>query len=1064
MSCGCGCCAGVEVRTPESVANPPGRAMLHRRVGRHGTFLDSMLARLSRSDRPALAALLTRATDDPAIALLDAGAILLDVLAFYQERIANEGYLRTATERRSMIELARLVGYRPRPGLAASTYLAFTVEQGHRLSIPEGTKAQSVPGQGELPQTFETSDALEARAEWSQISPRRTAPQLTPTPDQTSGIAGALSLYLKGTSTGLKPNDAILIVASPAVPYRVVSVEPDPVAVRTRVVVRPWPVPPLRTTVTAILQAVESGAPTTLGHRGNDVMDLIKKLKGVTDDEKVDEETLLGGIDDILPKLRGVREALRSNATILLPWVTGAIAAFEEAGNAYRLTKTAVHSAPSPAFDFSTAAERAVKAPSFGPRGAAHLSRSLGNGLAHRAGGSLAVVSSLEPELGRRLPALLSGAKGSSPATLEVYALRVRAQLFGHNAPQKLVGMKEGNVPDFKEHSASDMREVEDETAVALDARYDAIVPDSWAVIDTSGVAELTLEERDPKPAQFPVLTTRISSVGSSGSRSAYGLNGPSTRLVIGDNKEGPYWIVFPGSLVRTSDDAFGIIRKTVVHAGSERLELAEAPIEDPICDGVEKRLELAGLYLDLEPGRWLIVAGERTDIPGVTGVEGAERVMIAAVEHDVARHEDKTPRASEVIHTFVTLASPLSYCYRRDTATIYANVVHATHGETRKETLGAGNGAEAFQRFTLKASPLTFTAAPTAEGAATSLEVRVNDVRWHERSTLAGSAPTDRIYVTTADDDAKTTVGCGDGRNGARIPTGRDNVKAVYRTGIGRPGNLAEKRITLLGSRPLGLKEVINPLPASGGADAESRDQLRRNIPVALQALDRLVSVRDYQDFARAFAGIGKAQAVRRSDGRRELVHVTIAGQDDIPILETSDLYLNLSAAFQRLGHARVGVELAVRERILLVAAAGVRIDADHDWEFVEPRIRAALLDTFGFDRREFGQWAHASEVLAAIQGVPGVTYADVSAFGGVPERVEEKDPTPRRRLITPTEVADQVKKILDPDPASNVEPSNSPLVRAATAQPGAGGIAPAQLAILSPEVPETLVLTLLS
>ena len=62
--------------------------------------------------------------------------------------------------------------------------------------------------------------------------------------------------------------------------------------------------------------------------------------------------------------------------------------------------------------------------------------------------------------------------------------------------------------------------------------------------------------------------------------------------------------------------------------------------------------------------------------------------------------------------------------------------------------------------------------------------------------------------------------------------------------------------------------------------------------------SLDRLVSVQDYADFTRTFAGIGKADARRLSDGRRQLVHVTIAGADDIPIDPTSDLYRNLLIA----------------------------------------------------------------------------------------------------------------------------------------------------------------------
>src|SRR5258707_13797059 len=98
-------------------------------------------------ERYSLHGLTTRESDDPAIALLDAWAILGDVLTFYQERIANEGYLRTATERRSVLELARLVGYQLRPGVAASVFLAFTMDKSAApVTIPAGTAAYSVPG------------------------------------------------------------------------------------------------------------------------------------------------------------------------------------------------------------------------------------------------------------------------------------------------------------------------------------------------------------------------------------------------------------------------------------------------------------------------------------------------------------------------------------------------------------------------------------------------------------------------------------------------------------------------------------------------------------------------------------------------------------------------------------------------------------------------------------------------------------------------------------------------------------------------------------------------------
>ena len=55
-SCTCGCCAGTSVQTPQALTNLPGLSSISYRVGRWATFKESMLARLSSSDYPALAA------------------------------------------------------------------------------------------------------------------------------------------------------------------------------------------------------------------------------------------------------------------------------------------------------------------------------------------------------------------------------------------------------------------------------------------------------------------------------------------------------------------------------------------------------------------------------------------------------------------------------------------------------------------------------------------------------------------------------------------------------------------------------------------------------------------------------------------------------------------------------------------------------------------------------------------------------------------------------------------------------------------------------------------------
>jgi hypothetical protein len=217
--CTCGCCSGIAVETPRAETNRAGLSAIAYRTGVWSSFKSSMLARLSSSDYPALAALKTRDDNDFSIALIDASAMMLDVLTFYQERLANESYLRTATQLASLNQLVRLVGYQPSPGVSASTYLAFTIRAAPgspstptatAVTIPAGTKTQSVPAQGQTPQIFETSADILAKADWNALPVQTGAPW--------APLNGDSSIYLAGTSTQLNPGDAILIVRAGASP------------------------------------------------------------------------------------------------------------------------------------------------------------------------------------------------------------------------------------------------------------------------------------------------------------------------------------------------------------------------------------------------------------------------------------------------------------------------------------------------------------------------------------------------------------------------------------------------------------------------------------------------------------------------------------------------------------------------------------------------------------------------------------------------------------------------------------------------------------------------------
>jgi len=274
-----------------------------------------------------------------------------------------------------------------------------------------------------------------------------------------------------------------------------------------------------------------------------------------------------------------------------------------------------------------------------------------------------------------------------------------------------------------------------------------------------------------------------------------------------------------------------------------------------------------------------------------------------------------------------------------------------------------------------------------------------------------------------------------GDGEHGARLSTGAENIKAVYRQGLGKGGNVKAEQIKLPLTKPLGVKSVINPMPASGGVDKETRDQARLNAPIAVLALDRLVSVQDYADFARTFAGIAKASALRLSDGVREVVHLTIAGAGNISIDPTSDLYRNLVAALERFGDPLQPLEVESFERVLLVVNAKVSLLPDYLWEVVKEKLRLTLWDKLGFENRQLGQDVTLSEVVSLMQSIPGVDYVDFELLDSVSEDTL-KDPDFGAKLTLKSRVNANLARMVKND------------------------IVPAQLVFLSQEASDTLIL----
>lgn len=937
-------------------------------TGTHAAFLEALLRRLSGSGLPALHRLTTRDADDPAIALLDAWATVADILMFYQDRIAEEGYLRTATERRSLIELARLVGYRPRPGVAASAYLAFTVEDAAPVVIPAGTRAQSLPDPGELPQSFETAEPLQALAAWNVMRPRLTQPQ----PLDREHAHKVRELYLNGVATGLKPNDWLLIAPSDApnepLPRRVWHVKTEPDAGRTMV-----------------------------------TLELVLPLPGGA--------TLTEHVQP--PRDIHARKAPDRSKPHPLLRLPGRLPVMEQLPR--RTTE-----------DVLTNMEVAT-----------------------------ALYARLQPTVS---PGLRTALANSNPPIDEpkVTAFRVRAAPFGHNAPLQLTCDATGRI------SGSDEWLLDEDDPIftskgytlTLDAVYERIIPGSRVLI---------VRDDPDQSRQWIATVQRVATV----SRAAYGISGRATEVTLTVDapaaETAPWWT--------DNDKTLAALRRITVYAQNESLDPAEAPIDTPEHPWpiTGDTIDLDQLYPPLEAGRLLIVSGERADIANTSGVMGSELVMVAAVERtatpfdtlngaeqptvepipdpalDTSNGAAKQPVAGAGSRTILTIVPPLTFSYKPETVTIAGNVVRATQGERCEEVLGSGDGALSLQQFTLKRSPLTYVPTATPGGSASTLQVFVDGVQWSECASLAELGPTDRSYITQTDAEGKTSVIFGDGRRGARLPSGSENVVAQYRFGMGSAGNMRAGQISQLAARPLGVKAVINPLSASGGADPDSVELIRRNAPLGMHTFGRVVSDADYAAFARTFAGIGKAYATRIAVRGQELIHLTIAGVDDAPILASSDLLVNLSLALQQYGDPYQPFFVAPRELLLLVISANVRPLPTYRWKDLEPQIRAHLLERFNFNQREFGEPVLLSDVMTVIQSVSGVAYVDVDRL----DAISEAD------AASPTSLKQALSRLAVPTPSAKAR-----LDVGLTAPADAGTVRPAQIAYLAADLPDTLIL----
>lgn len=441
----------------------------------------------------------------------------------------------------------------------------------------------------------------------------------------------------------------------------------------------------------------------------------------------------------------------------------------------------------------------------------------------------------------------------------------------------------------------------------------------------------------------------------------AYGLSSKVTRLEIDATLSGP------GSTIGASNF---LTRKTTVYAAPQLLPLAVLPITDDVGaasgDLGADAVELASAQISLLPGKTVALSGEDADLAGVRVSE------ILTIAENVLNDG----------FSVLTFSSQPAHRYLRKTVTINANVAEATHGETVHEILGDGDAARPFASYPLKSRPLTHVSAKTDSGMAPALEVRVNGVLWDRVDDFRDAGPEDRVYILRIAEDDTASITFGDGNKGLRPPTGQDNIEAVYRKGAGSDGMLEAGQLSLLAAKPAGLKSVVNPLAPAAAADAEAIEEARNNAPLKVLTLGRVVSLRDYEDYARAFAGIAKARADWTFDGTARPIFVTVAGEDGVLLPEGGTDMNNLLFALQTAGESDIHVSVRNYQPASFAVEARLFVDPAYQSEDVIDAGSEALASAFSFDARELGQGVSRAQVIAVLQGVDGVIGVDVDWF----------------------------------------------------------------------------------
>lgn len=463
------------------------------------------------------------------------------------------------------------------------------------------------------------------------------------------------------------------------------------------------------------------------------------------------------------------------------------------------------------------------------------------------------------------------------------------------------------------------------------------------------------------------------------------------------------------GIVIFAGEDLFSDVRSIEIHEVlGASFQLAAAPV--PQVTATTARLAHFGTQSD-----YAALHGRRLQFQRGEVVEEAT-ATIEAASAAIAGERLRAVNLNPPPAAFGIADFP----WEASTVAVLGNLVDATQGKTEDTVaLGDGDAKQTFQTFAVPKAPLTYLLDPASSPAyRPELEVRVDGIVWKRVDTLFGRKPGERVYVVREDAEGKSFVQFGDGKTGTRVPSGKGNVTATYRTGVGATGAAATDAKPKAAGRLPEVKAIALPAPATGGAPAEIEDNARAAAPARMQSLGRLVGLADYEAEALSVPGVLKARALWTGDGgAAPAIRIVVLSASGSPA-DAGHIAEVLRAINASRGPSRWPVQVIHGERLPLAVELVAGFDATLD----ETAIRAAVLEALGatgeegngigsgrglfsWQQRQFGETAHASQIIAAVQNVVGVQWVELQALGsgGTIVRAGGTPPLARRALACP-------------------------------------------------------------